>query len=268
MVRRFTTGFGLLAIGFPVLFFGGIPFLLLVLFFLMAAGWEYVEIFRQAGWRPARWLIMAGLLAVYLSHYFQIQDNSLLVTISLLALMTWHTVDYELGADQAAVDFGISLGGWVYLGLLGGYIFDLRSLPNGGWWILLVLPVVWMADTGAYLVGSRIGRHKMSPRLSPKKSWEGFAGGVIFAVLTGALLAYVYSTLGPLHLPIWMGMLYGLLAGLVSPLGDLGESMIKRYAGLKDSGNLFPGHGGALDRIDSWLWGAVLGYYFILWFIH
>jgi phosphatidate cytidylyltransferase len=83
----------------------------------------------------------------------------------------------------------------------------------------------------------------------------------------GGFLAFAYSTWGPLHLSIWVGVLFGLVVGLLTPLGDLGESMLKRQAGLKDSGTIFPGHGGAFDRIDSWIWGAVLGYYFITWFI-
>ena len=106
----------------------------------------------------------------------------------------------------------------------------------------------------------------MSPRLSPKKTWEGFAGGALTAMLGGGFFAYAYSTWGPLQLPIWIGALFGLVVGLLTPLGDLGESMLKRQAGQKDSGTIFPGHGGAFDRIDSWLWGAVLGYYFIIWF--
>jgi phosphatidate cytidylyltransferase len=132
---------------------------------------------------------------------------------------------------------------------------------------MFVLPCVWLADTGAFLLGAAYGKHRMAPRLSPKKTWEGYAAGALTAMLTGGFFAYAYTAWGPLHIPVWAGAVFGLVVGLLTPLGDLGESMIKRQAAMKDSGNIFPGHGGAFDRIDSWLWAAMLGFYFITWFI-
>jgi phosphatidate cytidylyltransferase len=108
----------------------------------------------------------------------------------------------------------------------------------------------------------------MSPRLSPKKSWEGYFGGILFGALGGALLGYIYPTwlgAGPAITPL-RGLLLGLVMSILPTLGDLGESMIKRQVGVKDSGNLLPGHGGAFDRIDSWLWAGVISYYIIAWF--
>jgi phosphatidate cytidylyltransferase len=111
----------------------------------------------------------------------------------------------------------------------------------------------------------------MAPRLSPKKSWEGYFAGVFTSVLIGAFFTYAFSALGPQPLGglinpaqgAWLGLVIGALA----PLGDLGESMFKRQGGLKDSSNIFPGHGGFLDRIDSWIWGAAIGYFMIQYFI-
>jgi phosphatidate cytidylyltransferase len=267
MPRRAATAIGLLVIGFPVLLFGGIPYFLFIGFLLIAAAWEYAEMFRAAGSRPARWLIIAGVAALAWVRFFQLGESVPVLTLSALALMAYHLVDYERGADHAGLDFGVSLSALVYLGWVGSYLFDLRQLENGGWWAMFVLPCVWLADTGAYLLGAAYGKHQMAPRLSPKKTWEGFAAGAFSAMLTGGFLAYAYSTWGPLHLAVWTGAVFGLVVGLLTPLGDLGESMLKRQAGMKDSGNLFPGHGGAFDRIDSWLWAAVLGYFFITWFI-
>jgi phosphatidate cytidylyltransferase len=111
----------------------------------------------------------------------------------------------------------------------------------------------------------------MSPRLSPKKSWEGYAAGIVTAMYVGGLFAYAFSSLGPrpLHGLInpMQGVLLGLVISALTPLGDLGESMFKRQGGLKDSSNVFPGHGGFLDRIDSWIWGAAIGYFIIQYFI-
>jgi phosphatidate cytidylyltransferase len=135
-------------------------------------------------------------------------------------------------------------------------------------WTLMVLGSVWMADSGAYLIGRKIGRHKMTPRLSPKKSWEGYLAGIFFGVAGGALLAALWgvwqgpdTTISPID-----GALLGLALSVLTILGDLGESMIKRQVGIKDSSHLLPGHGGAFDRIDSWLWAGVLGFYLIAWF--
>jgi phosphatidate cytidylyltransferase len=111
----------------------------------------------------------------------------------------------------------------------------------------------------------------MTPRLSPKKSWEGYFAGIFTAVIVGAFFSYAYSTVGfkplaGLVTPL-QGGLMGFVIGSLTPLGDLGESMLKRQGGLKDSSNVFPGHGGFLDRIDSWIWGAALGYFMIYYFV-
>jgi phosphatidate cytidylyltransferase len=161
------------------------------------------------------------------------------------------------------------VAGIAYIGWVGSYLLDLRQLPGGVWWWLLVLPIVWASDTGAYAIGATYGRHKMSPRLSPKKSWEGYFAGIFTSVLIGAFFSYAFSSMGPLGGLInpLQGGLLGLFIGAIAPLGDLGESMLKRQGGLKDSSNIFPGHGGFLDRIDSWIWGAAIGYFIIQFFI-
>jgi phosphatidate cytidylyltransferase len=196
------------------------------------------------------------------------QSGPFLLSLLVLASMAYHLLMYERGRDQAGTDFGVTVAGILYFGWIGGYLIDLRNLPEGMWWVLLVLPSVWLADTGAYLVGSRFGRHKLSPRLSPKKSWEGYLAGIACAILGAPLLALGFQALGASPVVItpqrsaWLG---GVLS-VLTLLGDLGESMIKRQVGAKDSGKLLPGHGGVFDRIDSWLWAGVLGFYVITFF--
>lgn len=202
-----------------------------------------------------------------MARYYRPEAAVPVLTASLLVLLAWHLVEYERGAEKTGLDFGASVAALVYLGWVGSYLFDLRQLENGAWWAMFVLPCVWLTDVGAYMIGAAYGKHYMTPRLSPRKTWEGLAAGAFTAMLTGAFFAYVYTRWGPLNLSIWSGAAFGLVVGLLTPLGDLGESMLKRQAGMKDSGNFLPGHGGAFDRIDSWLWGATLGYYFIIWFI-
>lgn len=252
----------------PAILWGGIPYFLLIAFFLGAASWEYAQLFRKMGYRPSAWMIsIATLSLVTLRAFFPEWAEEMLAFLSLLFL-TFHLFRYELGDPHSALDFAISVGGVVYFGWVGSFIYLLRALPYGGWWVMLVLPVVWLADSGAYNIGARYGRHALSPHLSPGKTWEGFIAGWITAVIAGAFLAWAYARFGPLPLSPWQGALLGCLLGLLTPLGDLGESLFKRQAGVKDSGNLFPGHGGAFDRIDSWLWAGILGYYFIKIFLH
>ena len=147
-------------------------------------------------------------------------------------------------------------------------MLSLRALPNGLWWLWVTLPAVWLADSGAYFIGKRFGRHKLSPRLSPKKTWEGYLGGILFGSLGSiawVALWEIWFPVNPLLTPVRVALL-GLAIAVITPLGDLGESMIKRQVGIKDSSHLIPGHGGVFDRIDSWLWAGVIGYYFVTWF--
>jgi phosphatidate cytidylyltransferase len=277
MLKRTITSLLLLVIGFPAIAFGGVLYFLLMGFLLGAAAWEYVGMFQAVELRPARLVVVGGVLVIAIARSSVAHllfptifpaASIPIFTLFILLAMSIHLVGYERGRDQAALDFAISLSGLTYIGWVGSYLFDLRALPNGGWWFMFVLPIVWLVDTGAYVIGSQYGKHKMTPRLSPKKSWEGFWAGAFTGVLSGAFFAYVYSTWGPhLYISTWQGALFGLAIGLLTPLGDLGESMLKRLSGMKDSGNIIPGHGGAFDRIDSWLWAAVLGYYFITWFV-
>jgi phosphatidate cytidylyltransferase len=267
MRKRTLSALALLLIGFPALLFGGLPYYLLMGFFLAMTGWEFVNLAAACGARPARWLVFGGVIAVSAARYFFPTYASPILVFTILLLMSAHLLQFERGRAEAGMDFTIDAGALTYVGWLGSYLLDIRNLENGGWWIMFVLPTVWCVDTGAYMLGAAYGKHRMTPRLSPKKSWEGFAAGAFTGMLGGGFFAYAYSTWGPLQLPTWQGALFGLMIGLLTPLGDLGESMLKRQAGLKDSGNVLPGHGGAFDRIDSWIWAAILGYYFITWFV-
>jgi phosphatidate cytidylyltransferase len=135
--------------------------------------------------------------------------------------------------------------------LRDGLLAPLQPQP-GAAWIALVLMTTWGQDVCAYFVGKRWGRRRMAPSLSPRKTWEGAAGGMVGA-LAGAFVALA---LFGLPLSLWATTLIGIAAGIVGPIGDLSESFIKRQAGLKDAGTLIPGHGGVLDRIDSLLFTA------------
>jgi phosphatidate cytidylyltransferase len=270
MLRRVFTALILAAVGLPAIIFGGVFYFILLAIVLAGAAWEYVRLFRVVRSEPSAIVTVGGVLVIATARFFFVEFAVLALVLLVLLAMTVHLFAFERGRDQAALDFGVTVSGIVYIGWLGSYLLELRSLPDGIWWWFIVLPIIWAGDTGAYSIGSAYGKHKMTPRLSPKKSWEGFFAGVFTSVLVGAFFAYAFSTLEPRPLaglitPLQGGLL-GLIIGVLAPLGDLGESMLKRQGGLKDSSNLFPGHGGFLDRIDSWIWGAVIGFFTIQYF--
>lgn len=256
-----------LPIGLVLIYIGGWAFALLVALIVGLAAWEYVQIFIKGGYEPARILVPLGALMLVVGRVMDGFDSApWMITLLILILMGYHLVAFERGRDQSGTDFGISLAGTFYLGWLGAYLISLRDLPEGLYWILLVLSAVWIADSGAYFIGRAFGKHKLSPRLSPKKTWEGYLGGVLTGTIGTALLALLFMNLaGPdTTIALWKGALIGLILSVLTTLGDLGESMFKRQVGVKDSSNLIPGHGGVFDRIDSWLWAVAIGYYVIV----
>src|SRR5438105_4030493 len=151
-----------------------------------------------------------------------------------------------------------------YLGGLGGTLAGLRLAPaalGGPWVMMLLLTTVMSADSAALFAGSAVGRHKMAPRISPAKTWEGFVGGLVGGI-AGAL---VIRQLGLRWMPLLHAVLLAVATAAAGTAGDLVESLLKRWAGVKDSGRLFPGHGGMLDRLDSLLFGAPVLYYYLLY---
>lgn len=148
----------------------------------------------------------------------------------------------------------------IYVPFLAAVALILLKQEGGQWWVLSFIAIAVAADTGAYAAGLAFGRHPMAPRISPKKTWEGFGGAVVASIAAGVLLAIFL-----LHLPWWIGVVFGAAILLSATLGDLGESMLKRDLGIKDMSSWLPGHGGLLDRLDSILPSTVpaLGLYFL-----
>lgn len=156
----------------------------------------------------------------------------------------------SLRTDLAAGVFVLS-----YVPLLAGFAVVMTAQPGGEWWVLAYLIVVIAIDTGAYASGILFGKHPMAPRISPKKTWEGFAGSVLAATVAGILLAlFMIGT------EWWVGLVLGLTLVGVATLGDLTESLIKRDLGIKDISTWLPGHGGFLDRLDSMLPSTIAAY--------
>jgi phosphatidate cytidylyltransferase len=265
LAKRLIVAIVLIPLGILVMMAGGLPLTITAVIVFGFADWEYWRIFRQGGYEPSLVVLIAGTSALVIArHYFNFVHSDLVLGGCILLAMAAQVIQYEKGERSAAVNFNLTLGGILYVGWLGSYLISVRDLPNGQWWLLLVLPACWLTDGFAFFVGKAIGKHKMSPRVSPKKTWEGYIGGIVFGALGTMMLAYFWSFSAPDITP-FKGLILGLTIAVASPLGDLGESMLKREFGVKDSGKMLPGHGGILDRVDSWLWAGVLSYYLIVW---
>lgn len=252
------------------IYLGDLLFLALVVLLFTLAEVEFCRLVACAGFYPTlafglgmTWLPLADAQWPTLGL---LQPGVVLIFLLALAWQLWH----RQGSPVA--DWALTVTGGLYLGLCGASLVRLRGLEDGLWWTLTVVPAIMIADSGAYFVGRSWGRHKLFPTLSPGKTWEGYLAGVVIGGLATALLASLWplgavATGGETAVSGLHGLILGVLIAVVAPLGDLAISMIKRQAGVKDSGNVIPGHGGALDRLDSVMWAAVIGYYYVLWFV-
>ncbi len=182
------------------------------------------------------------------------------ITFSELIQRHYHPDKIDPTAQWAMI-----LAGGLYIGIGSSFLLRLRALDDGLWWTFTALPIIWISESGAYFIGKRYGKHKMSPTISPGKSWEGYAAQVVSGILTGGIAGWLLPIAAQniVGLNVWTGMGMGLLLSALSTAGDFFVSMIKREVGLKDSGSLIPGHGGVFDRIDSLLWAGGLAWAFI-----
>ena len=224
------------------------------------AALEFYQMMRQGGFRPSPIIGLPLVLALLLDAH----DPSWgiarpAVSLFIILAFVWHLVQKD--DSIPAVNWALTVMGALYLGWFMGHFLLLRALPQGLQWTIVAFLITWISDSGAYFVGRAIGRHKLWPRISPKKSWEGSIAGLITGVLGGILIS------GPLGLPAMHGAAIGALIPLITPWGDFAISMMKRQVGVKDSGNIIPGHGGMLDRVDSLLFSAVIVYYYVTWVV-
>jgi len=261
LAKRVISAFimGPLILGFVYL--GGPWYWAAVTVVAILAGYEYLRLVAQKGEKAdyplAILLISLLMMGVRYPSWWEVVRGgiTLLVAFSLLWQMT------RQSGDIPVVGWALSLGGAMYIGLLLSHFVSLRALPRGLEWTLLAFFPVWAHDTGAYFVGRWIGERPFAPRISPKKTWEGSIGGWISGIVVCTLMG------GVLGLPLFHASILGLIISLAATGGDLVESMFKRWAGVKDSGWLIPGHGGVLDRIDSLLFSVAAVYYYLVWVI-
>ena len=240
-------------------------FTVLVAIWGLLAVFEFYRMGEKAKIAPITYF---GLLWTLLFIISPQLDNDYITPTTLLAsgvVLSLIWIVLRQRREGAFLDWAWTLGGILYIGWLLSYFVSLRALEDGRNWVFLALLVTFASDTAAYFVGRALGRHKLAPRISPAKTWEGTIAGFVGAIV----IALLFTLPTPLQLPIswWQAIVLGFLVSLFGQLGDLAESLLKRNTGVKDSGSLLPGHGGFLDRIDSIVLAGVVVYYYVVWVI-
>lgn len=246
MRTRIAVGLTALVVVLSITWIGGYSFLLLALAASLIGGHEFYMMLQKGGYNANITLGLVWLALLVLSGWQPewLHIEAILIS-GFLGVLIW-----SLYIKEEPLKFALAtVFPALYLGLVMGQGVGLRFGTDGFWWVLLAFLIAWGADTFAYFVGVTIGKHKIWPRLSPKKTWEGTIAGWLGATLLSVLV--VQFT--PLTAPVWAAALMGFLGGVLAFFGDLSISMIKRQTGVKDSGYFFPGHGGMLDRLDSML---------------
>ncbi|MEZ7507714.1 phosphatidate cytidylyltransferase [Cloacibacterium sp. Arc13] len=239
----------------------------LITFFLVVGTYEGVRIMKFQG-NLYQWLVLPLVALVYykfttrffgFGFYYTFDLSEILaLSLILIAAITLFKFPQELYQDEGKLIFIV-----IYTVLPFGFALGLpKYFLNDNaftWEVFLLFVLIWSSDSFAYFTGRMFGKHKMAPKISPKKTWEGFAGGVFFTLILGYFIEQKFPDLRGNWIVV------GLLVSIFAPLGDLVESQLKRTFGVKDSGNIIPGHGGVLDRLDSFIIAAPVVYlYFIL----
>jgi phosphatidate cytidylyltransferase len=280
MRQRAISSIGVVVVGLIPALCGGAIFAVVFGLLCLIGYWEWSRIARNLGGVPSRlgYPLIAGFGLAALAGGREAAVLGLTAAAVGLPLVEAALLRPRLTADGSR-DWSLSTNGTLYLGMPlfaavalretdgaveAGWLNDLAGFFSPGWddaprglgLLLTVILVTWLNDTGAYLVGRSFGQHKLAPAVSPKKTVEGAIGGVAAAIVT-ALSAEAVLGLG---LSFLDAALFGLVLALVGQVGDLAESLVKRQAGVKDSGTLIPGHGGVLDRLDAMLFALTAGW--------
>lgn len=262
-------------VGIPLvilsLLWGGIPYFILVSGIVLFSLKEFFLIARKAGYAPRPWIGMGGGYAVFAAifasstAFSQKADHQLVAITFTAVLIALNAAEILRGDVSGAVSrMGVTLYGVFLIPWAFGHLGKMRDInPYGREWVLLLFLVIWILDTAAYFFGVRFGKNTLAQTVSPKKSVEGLAAAVVAAVVftpvIGKLLMGAYVSVPELSA-------IGLLIAMGAQFSDLSESLIKRDADIKDSDTLLPGHGGMLDRFDSFIFTAPLIYYYLIMF--
>lgn len=251
----------------------GIPFILAVALISVIGLYEFYRGVRKTGAEPQEWVGLASAFLFLFAARQQFTPSYLSIpgVLTFFVLVTL-TVELLRHKPSPIKNLGTTFLGAVYVGWLSSYLVAIRSIgkqfdlayinlpwqvPLGAWLVVYVVFCTWAADTGAFLVGRKWGKHKLAPTVSPGKSWEGWFAGVAACLVMSFIMGLA------MRMPWYHMIILGIGISIVSVIGDLAESAIKRDIGIKDFGSVLPGHGGMLDRFDGLLFAAPIFYYYM-----
>ena len=267
LLTRSVTGIVYVGLIVGCIFWGHLGVVLLTLLFTVLGVSEFLNMAKKEKGSFTSLIvdIMGGLILVggIAGASYSMNDWILLLPIWLIWLIARLILELYERKGNPLKNISLSIMSQIYVALPIALLNPLYGVLKSGSFLLLMFILIWLNDTGAYIFGCSFGKHRLFESVSPKKSWEGFFGGLIFTV--GGAIAARFILPEFFSIIPWLGWaLYGLLVCLMATWGDLVESMFKRTIGVKDSGNLLPGHGGILDRIDSLLLVSPMSAIFIL----
>ena len=226
--------------------------------------WEFFRMAVPSLPFPVKFVmgVLTFLLFYFISHgpFFMILAT---FALSIILPMFIYLFFYSSQKDQAVENTGKCLFGFIYICLPLSFLIFVDKHPRGPMWILFLLCVIFLSDTGAFYTGRLLGKHKLYPTVSPKKTWEGAIGGLLISLSA----AFIFSVLSPMIRFKPQLMILAAFLSIFGQIGDLAESMIKRTCGVKDSGKILPGHGGILDRIDGLLFSIPILFIYLTWSI-
>jgi phosphatidate cytidylyltransferase len=263
-------------VAFPILivltWFGNPWFAIAVAMLAIAGAYEFYRIASCLNIKPLAFFGIAACfllclipLAGYIDTRYYNADMLKLLFLVAAMIISFIILLFRKNEYRSLNNWVWTVGGLLYIGLMFSYWAEIPnpSIPQGRFWLFWAILVVIVSDVGAYFTGKSLGKHHMAPNISPNKTWEGAAGGLLASILIAVLFGYLFF----LPVELWQLALLGTVIGVLAQCGDLVESLLKRNAGVKDSGNFFPGHGGVLDRVDSYVLVGAVVYYFLRFFV-
>jgi phosphatidate cytidylyltransferase len=258
------------AVGVPLIilaiWFGDPWFSLLIAAAALAGTYEFYHMANFNRREPLLYLGLLWALALVLSPHYKNPDVlPIVITAAMLISLIWLLL--RPSRERAFHNWAWTIVGALYVGWMLSYWLNLRGLEDGRNWIYLAMLTTFANDTGAFFIGRARGKHRLAPMISPAKTWEGAIGGLVSAILAATVIAMILNLISPFTFKYWQIILLGFLVSLFAQLGDLVESLLKRNMGVKESGNLLPGHGGILDRFDSLIFVGAVVYYYVIWVV-
>lgn len=239
------TGVALGALAAGMLVLHPVAFVVLICVAAVVAVWEMRQALAEGGLYAPFVPVAVGAVSLVVAGYVRgAEALAFAATLTVIAILVWRVAE---GATGALRDVGAGVFVLLYPCFLMGFAAMMLAEPQGRWRIFVFILITVCSDIGGYAAGVLLGKHPMAPKLSPKKSWEGFAGSVLACGLVGAIAIPLVFDSGEW----WQGALLGALIAPVATIGDLIESSLKRNLGIKDMSNIVPGHGGLMDRLDS-----------------